>query len=108
MSENQKKIWITGASSGIGKAVAEKFAKEGWQVAVSARRKELLEDMAKNPNISSYPLDVVNEDDCKNTFKKILLDFNTIDLCIFCSGTYDPKKEKEIDIKQNKFVMNVN
>ena len=29
MSENQKKVWVTGASSGIGKAVAEKFAKEG-------------------------------------------------------------------------------
>ena len=29
MSENHRKIWITGASSGIGKAVAEKFAKEG-------------------------------------------------------------------------------
>ena len=28
MSENQKKIWVTGASSGIGKAVAEKFAKD--------------------------------------------------------------------------------
>ena len=28
MSENQKKIWITGASSGIGKAVAEKFARK--------------------------------------------------------------------------------
>ena len=32
MSENQKKIWITGASSGIGKAVAEKFAKEGGKL----------------------------------------------------------------------------
>ena len=54
MSENQKKIWITGASSGIGEAVAEKFAKEGWKVAVSARRKELLDDLAKNQNIESF------------------------------------------------------
>ena len=60
MSENQKKIWITGASSGIGKAVAEKFASEGWRVAVSARRKEILENMAKNQNIFSFPLDVTD------------------------------------------------
>ena len=108
MSKNQKKIWITGASSGIGKAVAEKFAKEGWQVAVSARRKEILDEMAKDHNISSYPLDVVDEQNCKITFQKIISDFTEIDLCIFCSGTYDPKKEKEIDIKQSKFVMDVN
>ena len=54
MSENQKKIWITGASSGIGKAVAEKFANEGWKVAVSARRKELLDELAEHNNISSF------------------------------------------------------
>ncbi len=52
MSKNQKKIWITGASSGKGKAVAEKFAKEGWQVAVSALSKEILDEMAKDHNIS--------------------------------------------------------
>ena len=103
-----KSIWITGASSGIGRSTAEKFAKEGWQVAISARRKEILDDIAKNQNITSYPLDVVNEDNCKNTFLKIISEFKEIDLCIFCSGTYDPKKEKEINIKQNKFVMDVN
>ena len=108
MSKNQKKIWITGASSGIGKAVAEKFAKEGWQVAVSARRKEILDEMAKDHNIYSFPLDVVDEQNCKITFQKIISEFTEIDLCIFCSGTYDPKKEKEIDIKQSKFVMDVN
>ena len=42
MSENQRKVWVTGASSGIGKAVAEKFAKEKWKVAISARRVEIL------------------------------------------------------------------
>ena len=51
MSENQKKIWVTGASTGIGKAVAEKFAKEGWKVAISARREELLKNIAQDNNI---------------------------------------------------------
>ena len=72
MSKNQKKIWITGASSGIGKAVAEKFSNEGWKVAVSARRKEILDNMAKDDNISSYPLDVVDEQNCRITFQKII------------------------------------
>ena len=75
MSENQKKIWITGASSGIGKAVAEKFAKEGWKVAVSARRKELLDELAERQNITSFPLDVTNRDQINNVFKSILNEF---------------------------------
>ena len=35
---DKKIIWITGASSGIGKALSIKFAQEGWIVAASARR----------------------------------------------------------------------
>jgi len=38
--------WITGASSGIGKAVALKLAREGWTVAITARRQEELEALA--------------------------------------------------------------
>ena len=108
MLENQKKIWITGASSGIGKAVAEKFASEGWKVAASARRKEILDEMSKHENIFSYPLDVTNQDQIKNSFDKIINDFNGLDLCLFSSGTYDPKLEQEINVKQNKFVMETN
>ena len=72
MSENQKKIWITGASSGIGKAVAEKFANEGWNVAVSARRKELLDELAKNQNITSFQLDVTNREQINNVFQGMI------------------------------------
>ena len=108
MLENQKKIWITGASSGIGKALAEKFALEGWKVAASARRKEILDEMAKNENISSHPLDVTDQEQINDVFSKIIKEFGGLDLCVFSSGTYDPKLEQEINIKQNKFVMETN
>ena len=67
-----KVIWITGASSGIGKALALKFANEGWQVAASARRENLLNEISEsNENISSFPLDVTNKDNCNETFEQI-------------------------------------
>ena len=58
-----KKIWITGASSGIGKALAVKFANEGWKVAASARRENLLKELSdRYPKIQSFPLDVTKSD----------------------------------------------
>jgi short-subunit dehydrogenase len=108
MQEKQKKIWITGASSGIGKALAEKFAKENWAVAISARREALLNEIAQNKNIFAFALDVTDEDKVKKTFSKILNQFNGIDLCVFCSGAYDPKLEQEINKTQIKKIMDVN
>jgi short-subunit dehydrogenase len=108
MSENQKKIWITGASSGIGKALAEKFAKEGWKVAISARRINLLDEIAINKNIFSYPLDVTDKTKIKDTFDKILLDFNYLDVCVFCSGTYNRKSETSINTDQIKKTFDIN
>jgi short-subunit dehydrogenase len=104
-----KNIWITGASSGIGRALAIKFASEGWQIAISARRKELLDELSKtNPNISSFPLDVTNRSSCDQIFKNILEKYLNIDLCIFSTGTYDPKTEKEINLDKIENVMKVN
>ena len=106
---SNKVIWITGASTGIGKALAIKFSKNGWNVAISARRLELLEEISKqNENIFSFPLDVTNKDECNKVFSEIKNKFGQIDLCIFSTGTWDPKKEKEIDVKQIENVMKVN
>ena len=44
----KKTIWITGGSTGIGKALAIKFASKGWNVAVSARRAELLNELSNS------------------------------------------------------------
>ena len=103
-----KSVWITGASSGIGKALAIKFGKEGWMVAISARREELLKNIAQDNNIFDYSLDVTDEKKVGEVFKKILEGFKNIDLCIFSAGTYEPKLEKEISQEQIRKTMEVN
>ena len=96
MNENEKKIWITGASSGIGKALAIKFASNGWKVAASARRENLLNDLSKsNSNIFPFPLDVKDEKLTKNVFKNIIEKFKSLDICVFCTGIHDPEEEKK-------------
>ena len=73
-----KNIWITGASSGIGKALALRFAQEGWQVAASARRENLLNEISKlNKNISPFPLDVTDKEKCKEIVKNTSISLST-------------------------------
>ena len=104
-----KKIWITGASSGIGRALAIKFANEGWQVAVSARRENLLQDLNKNNlNIHSFPLDIKDESKAKKVFQDIIEKFQTIDICVFCTGIHDPESEKKLSIEKIREIMETN
>ena len=106
---NDKVIWITGASTGIGKSLAIKFSKNGWKVAISARRAEILDDISRqNENIFPFPLDVTNKEECKKVFLEIKNKLQNIDICVFSTGTWDPKKEKDIDIDQIENVMKVN
>jgi len=104
-----KNIWITGASSGIGKALAIKFATDGWQVAASARRENLLQDLNKtNSNIHSFPLDVKDEVQAKKVFENIIEKFQTVDICIFCTGIHDPESEKKLSGKKIREIMETN
>tara|TARA_B100001741_G_scaffold269058_1_gene235953 strand:+ start:231 stop:986 length:756 start_codon:yes stop_codon:yes gene_type:complete len=105
----KKVIWITGASSGIGKALALKFADNGWQVAISARRENLLNEISEsNENIKSFPLDVTDKVKCKEVFDQIKNHYGDIDICFFSTGTWNPKTEKDIDLEQIENVFKVN
>ena len=105
----KKTIWITGGSTGIGKALAIKFANEGWNVAISARRENLLKELSdRYENISPFPLDVTDKENCKNIFNKVKEKFGEIDICFFSTGTWDPKKEKDIDVEQIENVFKIN
>ena len=104
-----KVIWITGGSSGIGKALAYKFANEGWQVAISARREELLNEISKsNNNIHSFPLDVLDSEKCKDVFKKIINKFKNVDIALFSTGIHDPKSEKTLNLEKIRSIMETN
>ncbi|MDB3982039.1 SDR family NAD(P)-dependent oxidoreductase [Candidatus Pelagibacter sp.] len=107
--EEKKVIWITGASSGIGKAVAIKFAENGWIVAASARRENLLNELKEiNENIHPFPLDVTDIDKCKLVASSIINQFKNIDVCLFGTGMHDPKSEKKFNLEKVREIMEVN
>tara|TARA_B100000945_G_scaffold109430_1_gene86713 strand:- start:417 stop:1178 length:762 start_codon:yes stop_codon:yes gene_type:complete len=107
--EDKKVIWITGASTGIGRALAIKFAEKGWIVAASARRENLLKELNQiNKNIYPFPVDVTNIDQCKIVSKNILEQFKNIEICVFCTGMHDPKSEKEFNLEKIRKIMEVN
>ena len=104
-----KNIWITGASSGIGKALAIKFATEGWHVAASARRENLLQKLNNyNLNIHSFPLDVRDESRAKKVFQNIIEKFKTIDIAVYCTGIHDPEAEKKLSSEKIREIMETN
>ena len=106
---NKKTIWITGASTRIGKALAIKFAENGWDVAASARRESLLKELNNiNENIHSYPLDVTKIEDCKSTAQQIIKELGQIDICVFGTGMHDPKSEKKFNLEKIRKIMEVN
>ena len=105
----KKNIWITGASTGIGKALAIKFAKEGWRVAASARRENLLKELENNnSNIKSFPLDVLDENKTKITFQNIIKEFKELEVCVFSTGIHDPEAEKDFNIETVRKIMDTN
>lgn len=84
-------VWIAGASTGIGRALAEALAAGGSQVAVSARSAEKLDAIsAVHPNVKAYPLDVTDAEATAETIARIEADLGPIDLAILAAGAWTP------------------
>lgn len=80
-----KTVLITGASSGIGKATVEKFAREQWNVAATSRNidNELFKSW---PNVRPYKLDVTDTATIETTFQHVVKDFGAIDVVVNNAG----------------------
>ncbi|WP_424495192.1 SDR family oxidoreductase [Salinimicrobium sp. GXAS 041] len=82
----KKTIFITGASSGIGKETAKYFVKKGWNVAASMRSPEKEEALKSIPGIKLYRLDVTSKEDLQNIASVVLKDFPKIDVLFNNAG----------------------
>jgi short-subunit dehydrogenase len=86
-----KVIWITGASTGIGRELALRLAAQNVKVAVSARSPGKLAELeAASANIKAYPLDVSDLAASKTVAAAITADLGPIDLAILNAGVWYP------------------
>jgi short-subunit dehydrogenase len=105
-------IWITGASSGIGKAVALEFAKIGCNVFVSARRAQELERLKdeagkQGENIFSFPCNVASSTNVDQTFKKIISEFE-LNCLINNAGVTSFKNASDNSVNEINEIINTN
>lgn len=93
--------WVTGASSGIGAAVAERLAAKGFTVAVTARREDELAKLAAKATgpgrLVPYPGDVTDGPGMEALVGRIEADLGPIALTLLNAGVYLPVKGQALD-----------
>jgi short-subunit dehydrogenase len=108
-----KVVIVTGASSGIGEAIAREFASLGSKVVLAARSEEKLikitEELKQhNSNIVYIKTDVSNEENCKNLIDRTLEIFNKIDILVNNAGISMRASFLDVDLKVLHRLMDVN
>jgi short-subunit dehydrogenase len=109
-----KVIWLTGASSGIGEALAYELAKEGVSLILSARRKEELERVKGNcvthaqPNIRVLPLDLTQPTTLQLSTSAAIQIFGHVDILINNGGISQRSLVLETNLEVDRRLMEVN
>jgi NAD(P)-dependent dehydrogenase (short-subunit alcohol dehydrogenase family) len=93
-----QRVWIIGASSGIGAALAIALLQRGAHVAVSARRADPLHALAAgHPQARVLAFDVTERSACDRAGDELVAAWGGIDLVVFCAGAYAPMRAWELD-----------
>lgn len=111
LSVKNKVVVITGASSGIGRALAKEFAAKGARLSLGARRTDLLEQLQSElPETEMLILktDVSNENDCRVLIEETIRRFGQIDVLINNAGISMRALFEEVDTKVIRQLMDVN
>lgn len=88
---------VTGAGSGVGRAVALKLAQQGWQVALVGRRAETLHETANRAVVPGHqfmicPCDVRNPAAVTAMAERVLAQFQAVEVLVNCAGTNVPQR----------------
>jgi len=108
-----KVVWITGASSGIGEALAYTFAKTGAKLILSARREDELKRVAANcqlptANCLILPFDVSKYEEAEANTKQVLAHFGQIDILVNNAGLSHWSKIKDMGMDVLKKIIDTN
>jgi len=102
--------WVTGAGSGIGRALARRLAQTGWTVAASARTASDLDTLAAEVpgKITAFQLDVTDAAACVETARQIEAALGPVDLAVFNAGSYFPTTAEDFSVENFRRTVNVN
>ena len=106
-----KVVWITGASSGIGHALALAFGRAGARLILSARRREALEDVARMsgaPETHILPLDLTNLAELPAMAARALEWFGTVDVMVHNAGVAVRDRAANISLEVHERVLRTN
>ncbi len=102
---NGKVVWITGASSGIGEALAYELAGKNCKLILSARNSDALEmikSKCSNTEVAILPFDLVDFDNAKNHAEKAIAVFGKVDVLINNGGVSQRSLIVETDFEVDK------
>jgi short-subunit dehydrogenase len=105
-----KTVWLIGASSGIGRALAEAFAERGTKLLLSARRENALSELAESLGKQHLvlPLDISDEQSVIAVVKRITQQNIRVDSIICLAGAYEPGRIDELTSDTQAAIINTN